>query len=86
MPWKYLNFFLDDDEELADIGKRYSQGDENMMSGHVKKRLAEVRCLLAQPPTVLLLVGSPGAALSWCLVRNTASTSRLCCLLCGLVP
>lgn len=43
VPWKYLNFFLDDDEELAEIGRRYSQGDENMMSGHVKKRLAEVR-------------------------------------------
>ena len=42
MPWKYLNFFLDDDEELAEIGRRYSGGDENMMSGHVKKRLAEV--------------------------------------------
>ena len=42
VPWKYLNFFLEDDEELADIGRRYSGGDENMMSGHVKKRLAEV--------------------------------------------
>ncbi|KAK9803850.1 hypothetical protein WJX73_008494 [Symbiochloris irregularis] len=42
VPWKYLNFFLDDDAELAEIGKRYSEGDESMMSGHVKKRLAEV--------------------------------------------
>ena len=48
MPWKYLNFFLEDDEELAEIGRRYSQGDENMMSGHVKKRLAEVCHLTAQ--------------------------------------
>lgn len=42
VPWKYLNFFLEDDDELAEIGRRYAGGDENMMSGHVKKRLAEV--------------------------------------------
>lgn len=50
VPWKYLNFFLEDDDELAEIGRRYAGGDENMMSGHVKKRLAEVRL----PCTVLI--------------------------------
>ena len=41
--WKYLNFFLEDDERLADIGRRYAKGDENMLTGHVKKELITVR-------------------------------------------
>lgn len=40
VPWKYLNFFLDDDEQLEKIGIEYSAG--RMMTGEVKKVLIEV--------------------------------------------
>ena len=39
--WKWLNFFLDDDEALAKIGKEYSSG--NMLSGEIKQEL--IKCL-----------------------------------------
>jgi tryptophanyl-tRNA synthetase len=35
--WKWLNFFLDDDEELARIGEEYSSG--RMLSGEIKQEL-----------------------------------------------
>ncbi|CAL5223036.1 g5491 [Coccomyxa viridis] len=38
--WKYLQFFLDDDEELKKIGEQYGSG--SMMTGKVKARLIEV--------------------------------------------
>ena len=41
--WKYLNFFLEDDERLEDIGRRYAKGDETMLTGHIKKELITVR-------------------------------------------
>ena len=51
VPWKYLNFFLDDDEELSRIGEAYASG--KMLTGEVKKRLIEVPLLhivnLAEP-------------------------------------
>ena len=50
VPWKYLNFFLDDDERLADIGQRYAKGDETMLTGHVKKELITVRLNPNPPP------------------------------------
>ena len=37
--WKWLNFFLDDDEELAKIEKEYSSG--RMLSGEIKAKLIE---------------------------------------------
>ena len=40
--WKYLNFFLEDDARLEDIGRRYAKGDEAMLTGHVKKELIAV--------------------------------------------
>ena len=40
VPWKYLNFFLEDDEKLREIGEEYSAG--RMMTGEVKKVLIEV--------------------------------------------
>lgn len=40
VPWKYLNFFLEDDEQLQKIGEEYSAG--RMMTGEVKKVLIEV--------------------------------------------
>ena len=43
VPWKYLNFFMEDDDKLADIGQRYSKGDETMLTGHIKKELITVR-------------------------------------------
>lgn len=41
IPWKWLNFFLDDDAELKIIGEEYAAG--RMLTGQVKKRLIEVR-------------------------------------------
>ena len=38
--FQYLRFFLDDDEELADIEKRYTSGD--LLTGHLKQRCIEV--------------------------------------------
>ncbi|KAK3276382.1 hypothetical protein CYMTET_15537 [Cymbomonas tetramitiformis] len=38
--WKYLNFFLEDDAELEQIGKDYSSGA--MLTGEIKKKLIEV--------------------------------------------
>ncbi|KDP42894.1 hypothetical protein JCGZ_23836 [Jatropha curcas] len=40
IPIKYLNFFLEDDDELEHIKKEYAAG--HMLTGEVKKRLAEV--------------------------------------------
>jgi|UniRef100_A0A7S3F4N1 tryptophanyl-tRNA synthetase len=40
VPWKYLNFFLDDDEELARIGREYGAG--RMLTGEIKAKLVEV--------------------------------------------
>mmetsp|Transcript_2922 Transcript_2922/g.6083 ORF Transcript_2922/g.6083 Transcript_2922/m.6083 type:complete len:420 (-) Transcript_2922:444-1703(-) len=38
--WKYLNFFLEDDEELKQIGEEYSSG--RMLTGEIKKKLIDV--------------------------------------------
>ena len=40
MPWKYLNFFLEDDEKLAEIGREYSSG--RMLTGEIKAELIKV--------------------------------------------
>jgi hypothetical protein len=40
VPWKYLNFFLDDDEKLAEIGREYSAG--RMLTGEVRPTLYTV--------------------------------------------
>jgi tryptophanyl-tRNA synthetase len=40
VPYQYLTFMMEDDEELARIGEEYGAG--RMMSGDVKKRLIEV--------------------------------------------
>ena len=37
--WKWLNFFMDDDEELKAIGDAYGSGA--MLSGEIKKKLVE---------------------------------------------
>ena len=37
--WKWLNFFMDDDERLAEIGREYGSG--RMLSGEIKKELIE---------------------------------------------
>ena len=39
IPWKWLQFFLDDDEELARIGEEYGSG--KMLTGEIKARLIE---------------------------------------------
>lgn len=38
--FQYLRFFLDSDEELNEIGRKYATGD--MLTGEVKARLIEV--------------------------------------------
>ncbi len=38
--WKYLQFFLDDDEELKRIGEVYGSG--SMLTGGIKAKLIEV--------------------------------------------
>ena len=40
VPWKYLNFFLDDDAKLQTIGREYGAG--RMFTGEVKKELIQV--------------------------------------------
>jgi tryptophanyl-tRNA synthetase len=41
-PYHWLRFFLDDDERVDDIGRRYGRGDETMLTGHVKQILIDV--------------------------------------------
>ncbi|GJV32303.1 tryptophan--tRNA ligase, cytoplasmic [Tanacetum coccineum] len=40
IPFKYLSFFLEDDDELEHIGKEYGSG--RMLTGDIKKRLVQV--------------------------------------------
>lgn len=40
VPWKYLNFFLDDDEKLEHIGREYQAG--RMLTGEIKAELVQV--------------------------------------------
>ena len=40
VPWKWLNFFMEDDAELKVIGEEYAAG--KMLTGQVKKRLIDV--------------------------------------------
>ena len=40
VPWKYLNFFMEDDEKLAEIGEAYSSG--KMLTGEIKAILIDV--------------------------------------------
>jgi len=47
VPWKYLNFFLEDDMRLAEIGREYRAG--RMLTGEVKKELIGVRSRPASP-------------------------------------
>lgn len=38
--WKYLNFFMEDEEKLAEIGEAYSSG--KMLTGEIKAILIDV--------------------------------------------
>jgi tryptophanyl-tRNA synthetase len=38
--WKWLNFFMEDDEKLAEIGREYGSG--RMLSGEIKAELSKV--------------------------------------------
>lgn len=40
MSWKYLNFFMEDDDELAEIGEKYKKGE--LLTGEVKAILIEI--------------------------------------------
>ena len=41
MPWKYLNFFMEDEERLQHIGEEYGAG--RMLTGEVKAELIQAR-------------------------------------------
>jgi len=40
VPYQFLEFFLESDEEYKEIGEKYSKGE--LLSGEVKKRCIEV--------------------------------------------
>ena len=40
VPWKWLNFFLEDDEKLKEIGEKYGSGE--MLTGEIKQILVDV--------------------------------------------
>jgi tryptophanyl-tRNA synthetase len=44
--WKWLNFFLEDDDKLAHIGAEYASG--RMLSGEIKAELIEVLSVLVK--------------------------------------
>ena len=44
VPWKYLNFFLEDDAKLTQIGESYSSG--KMLTGEIKAELIQVLSLI----------------------------------------
>ncbi|XP_076924397.1 tryptophan--tRNA ligase, cytoplasmic-like [Bidens hawaiensis] len=46
IPFKYLSFFLEDDEELEHIRKEYGSG--RMLTGEVKKKLIDVLTVLVE--------------------------------------
>ncbi len=39
--YQWLRFFLDDDDRVDDIGRRYAKGDPTMLTGHVKQILID---------------------------------------------
>jgi len=42
VPYQYLSFFLEDDEKLAEIGRRYQSGE--MLTSEIKKILVDLLC------------------------------------------
>ena len=40
--WKYLQFFMEDDERLKEIGQLYGSG--SMLTGEIKAELIKVTC------------------------------------------
>ncbi len=45
--WKYLNFFLEDDARLAEIGQLYGSGQ--MLTGEIKAELIQVLARVPAP-------------------------------------
>ena len=52
MSWKYLQFFMDDDERLTQIGEEYGSG--RMLTGEIKAELIKV-CSAAEPHVFVLI-------------------------------
>jgi hypothetical protein len=70
--WKYLNFFLDDDERLAWIGAEYGSG--RMLTGDIKAELIQARPALNHPePLALVIAPRATSDLSGTRVLNIAS-------------
>ena len=55
VPWKYLNFFLEDDQRLKQIGEDYGSG--KMLTGEVKAELITVKNRASYPCDCLLCSG-----------------------------
>lgn len=64
--WKYLNFFLEDDARLAEIGQLYGSGQ--MLTGEIKAELIQV---LARVPAPL----SMQSCLNVCLALSCIPAS-----------
>ena len=52
MSWKYLQFFMDNDERLKQIGEEYGSG--RMLTGEIKAELIKV-CSAAEPHVSVLI-------------------------------
>lgn len=81
VPWKYLNFFLEDDAKLAAIGREYSAG--RMYTGDVKKELIQVQSCRTLPtsPRCSQSNAWPQAGGSWVGVCYPLMMSvRLCAI------
>ena len=44
VPWKYLNFFMEDEEKLKEIGEKYQSGQ--MLTGEIKAILIDVLAVI----------------------------------------
>ena len=68
--WKYLNFFLDDDERLAHIGAEYGAG--RMLTGEIKAELIQARCRGFSPDQVL----RPITRAAWQTMRGACTAGQ----------
>jgi tryptophanyl-tRNA synthetase len=50
--WKYLQFFMDDDERLKQIGEEYGSG--RMLTGEIKAELIKV-CSATNPHVFVII-------------------------------
>ena len=74
VPWKYLNFFLDDDMRLREIGREYGAG--RMLTGEVKKELIGVRPVWPDDPHLnLQSAGKRALCIDWMSPASASARS-----------